>query len=84
MLDRRSDADRPADVVDGHDCLARCDARPFRRPGLARGARMPGFHAMSGQAINPGDAVYKPTSRPTPINAEAMIPACVVLDAATL
>ncbi|MBB5469750.1 hypothetical protein OKW30_005607 [Paraburkholderia sp. Clong3] len=47
-------------------------------------ARMPGFCAMSGQAINPGDAVYKPISRPTPINAEAMILACVVHDAATL
>ncbi|MGF6931920.1 hypothetical protein OKW41_001059 [Paraburkholderia sp. UCT70] len=53
------------------------------RPGAWR-ARMPGFCAMSGQAINPGDAVYKPTSRPTPINAEAMILACVVHDAATL
>ncbi|CAD6532685.1 DUF3331 domain-containing protein [Paraburkholderia sabiae] len=46
-------------------------------------ARMSGFCAMSGQAIHPGDAVYKPNPRPAPVNAEAMILASVLRDAAT-
>ena len=47
-------------------------------------ARIPGFCVMSGRAIKPGDAVYKPNPRPTPVNADAMILACVLRDAATL
>jgi hypothetical protein len=46
-------------------------------------ARITGFCAMSGQAIHPGDAVYKPNPRPTPVNADAMILASVLRDAAT-
>jgi hypothetical protein len=45
---------------------------------------MPGFCAMSGQAIRPGDAVYKPNPRPTPVNGDAMILASVLRDADTL
>ena len=45
-------------------------------------ARASGFCAMSGQAIRPGDAVYKPNPRPTPVNADAMILASVLRDAA--
>jgi hypothetical protein len=47
-------------------------------------ARASGFCAMSGQAIRPGDAVYKPNPRPTPVNAEAMILASVLRDALPL
>ncbi|MBP0588673.1 DUF3331 domain-containing protein [Paraburkholderia sp. LEh10] len=47
-------------------------------------ARASGFCAMSGQAIHPGDAVYKPNARPAPVNAEAMILACVLRDAEIL
>lgn len=47
-------------------------------------ARLPGFCAMSGQAIRPGDAVYKPNPRPTPVNGDAMILASVLRDADTL
>ena len=46
-------------------------------------ARMQGFCAMSGQVIQPGDAVYKPNPRPAPVNAEAMILASVLRGAAT-
>lgn len=47
-------------------------------------ARMEGFCAMSGQAIHPGDAVYKPNPRPTPVNGDAMILASVLRDADVL
>ncbi|MBN3767881.1 DUF3331 domain-containing protein [Burkholderia sp. Ac-20365] len=47
-------------------------------------ARMEGFCAMSGQAIRPGDAVYKPNPRPTPVNGDAMILASVLRDADVL
>jgi len=46
-------------------------------------ARIRGFCAMSGQSISPGDAIYKPNSRSAPINADAMILACVLREAAT-
>ncbi|WP_109479729.1 DUF3331 domain-containing protein [Paraburkholderia sp. C35] len=46
-------------------------------------ARMAGFCAMSGQAIHPGDAVYKPNPRPTPVNGDAMILASVLRGAQT-
>jgi len=39
---------------------------------------------MSGRAIRPGDAVYKPNPRPIPVNADAMILACAMMDAAPL
>ena len=47
-------------------------------------ARLSGFCAMSGQAIHPGDAVYRPNPRPTPVNGDAMILASVLRDAETL
>jgi len=46
-------------------------------------ARLSGFCAMSGQAIRPGDAVYKPNPRPTPVNGDAMILASVLRGAQT-
>ncbi|CAB3795894.1 hypothetical protein LMG28614_04252 [Paraburkholderia ultramafica] len=46
-------------------------------------AGAPGF-AMSGRAIRPGDAVYKPNPRPVPVNADAMILVCALMDAALL
>lgn len=42
-------------------------------------ARSAGVCAMSGRAIRPGDAIYKPRPcRPAPLNAEAMILRAVV------
>jgi hypothetical protein len=44
-------------------------------------ARAAGYCAMSGQAIRPGDAVYKPNPRPAPVNGDAMILATVLREA---
>ena len=43
-------------------------------------ARRLGFCAISRRAIGPGDAVYKPDCRAAPVNADAMILACVIND----
>ena len=53
-------------------------------PACSMRAISTSFCAMSGQAIRPGDAVYKPNPRPTPVNGDAMILASVLRDAETL
>ncbi|MEJ8797443.1 DUF3331 domain-containing protein [Trinickia caryophylli] len=47
-------------------------------------ARVAGVCAMSGKAIARGDSVYRPSNRPLPRNAEAMILASVLEAAAPL
>ncbi|MBK3739941.1 DUF3331 domain-containing protein [Paraburkholderia aspalathi] len=44
-------------------------------------ARHQGICAISGRLIRRGDEVYKPSHRPTPANATAMILSTVVHDA---